>query len=126
MGLLPSGHGLKFEPDLFTSMELPREQRNRAVVCDWARLLQIRWDSIHIAPDAYSYGQTCKLEGREGASYWQEKYPGSQMAVICGLGLVLDRRLPRPLGWTGIFSAWTKYMNPIVPSPPARWNAQRW
>ena len=49
------------------------------------------------------------LEGREGASYWQEKYPGSQMAVIwVGSGAGHDD-VPDLLGGPVYVSARTKY-----------------
>jgi hypothetical protein len=107
---LPSGHGMEFEPDSFTSMELTNVNSAIVpVVVIGPGCFKYVGTAFNIAPDGLFVTARHVLEGREGASYWQEKYPGSQMAVIwVGSGAGHDD-VPDLLGGPVYVSAWTKY-----------------
>ena len=110
---LPSGHGMEFDPDSFTSMGLTNVNSAIVpVVVIGPDCFKYVGTAFNIAPDGLFVTARHVLEGREGAFYWQEMYPGSRIAVICtGSGAGHDD-VPDLLGGPIYVSAWTKYDEP--------------
>lgn len=104
---------MQFEPDSFTSMGLTNVNSAIVpVVVIGPGCFKYVGTAFNIAPDGLFVTARHVLEGREGAFYWQERYPGSHIAVIWTGSGVRHDDVPDLLGGPIYVSAWTKYDEP--------------
>ena len=104
---------MQFEPDSFTSMGLTNVNSAIVpVVVIGPGCFKYVGTAFNIAPDGLFVTARHVLESREGAFYWQERYPGSHIALIWTGSGVRHDDVPDLLGGPIYVSAWTKYDEP--------------
>jgi Trypsin-like peptidase domain len=103
---------MQFDPNSFTDMGLTNMSSVIVpVVVIGPGCFKYVGTAFNMAPDGLFVTAAHSLEGRNGALYWQEKYPGSHIVVIW-VGSGAGEDVPDLLGGPMWVTSWTKYEQP--------------